>query len=253
MSISCSYLCILIRVCQCADLLHHTCALQKHCHTKDDIENLRDWMAKELHVVVNSKKRQSKNVDSTQISKKKESFIGEECLKLMRQWDRLLDHVYDDLLSGKYEVDKQEAIRAWETWQDLWDELRTNLPGEDGKKTSPPSKEDRLNKSIVVQDLAAKFLGAFVRLAGGSDDATFYVHVATKHLPDFVKMYGNLMFYSAQGAEHLHHFTKEVAKGASSKQPGYRMRENFEGSERALHFHSMYPNPRRRRTGASRN
>ena len=168
---------------------------QSRCRSSEEVLALRVWMKDVLNVVVNSKKRTSKNIDVTQIQKKKESFIGEECLKLLDGFEKLLDHIYDELLEGEFEDEKDEALRAWKAYRKLWIELSTNLPGEGGQTTAPPSAADKKKKSKTVKKLTKRFLDSFVAVSGESAHASFYVHVAIHHLPEFVAMYGNLMYY----------------------------------------------------------
>lgn len=160
-----------------------------------------------------------------------------------------MDHIFDDLLEKKHPEEKEIATTCWKAWQDVWKELSDNLPGEDGIKTSPPSEADRLQKSRCVKSKANEFLTAFTRLAGGATDATFYVHVLVAHIPEFVAIYGNLSYYSAQGAEHLHHFSKDAARNHSSRQPGYRLVEILTNAEMLEYYSSLYPSPRMHRKG----
>jgi hypothetical protein len=219
---------------------------QVHCHSSEEVLALRDWMKDKLGVVVNSKKRLSKNIDAAQIMKKKESFIGEECLKLLDRYPTLIDHIFDDLRGGNASAEKEVALNLWEVYRELWVSLTTNIPGQNGCKQSPPSQIDKDNKAKQVKRIAKKFLNAFVKSAGQSSHATFYVHVIICHLPEFVAMYGNLMYYSAQGAEHLHRITKDYAKGSSSKQKSSRLAEIGEGVLRFEKAKEMFPSPFKR-------
>ena len=216
---------------------------QVHCHSTDEVLALRDWMKDKLGVVVNSKKRLSKNIDTAQIMKKKESFIGEECLKLLDRYPTLIDHIFDDLREGKATREKGIALKLWEAYRDLWVSLTTSIPGENGIAQAPPSRIDKDNKAKQVKRLAKKFLNAFVKSSGQASHATFYVHVIIGHISEFVAMYGNLMYYSAQGAEHLHRITKDYAKGASSKQKSSRLAEIGEGVMRFEKAKEIFPSP----------
>ena len=99
---------ILLRV--IAHLYWHTC--QKQCLSPEAIEKLHEFMKADLGVTVNSKKRLTKNQDQANIGKRKESFIGAECLLLLDQYPALLDFVYDTLLQGKLPEDKAKALAA---------------------------------------------------------------------------------------------------------------------------------------------
>lgn len=118
---------ILLRV--VAHLYWHTC--QKHCTKADEIDELHIFMKENLGVTVNSKKRLSKNQDQVNIGKRKESFIGAECLLLLEQYPALLDFMYDTQLKGRKPQEKEKARKAWETFDVLW-KLTTGcrLPGE---------------------------------------------------------------------------------------------------------------------------
>ncbi len=70
-----------------------------HCHSTDEELALRDWMKDKSGVVVKSKKRLPKKIDTAQIMKKKESFIGEECLNYWIDTRRRL--TICSMISGK--------------------------------------------------------------------------------------------------------------------------------------------------------
>ena len=53
------------------------------------------------------------------------------------------------------------------------------------------------------------------------------------------------MYYSAQGAEHLHKIMKRVAKEGSSRQPATRVGEVGTALVRDDHMHEQYPSPTR--------
>ena len=110
-------------------------------------------------------------------------------------------------------------------------------------RTNPPSRIDKDSKAKQVKMLAKKFLNAFVKSSGQESHATFYVHVIIGHISEFVAMYGNSMYYSAQGAELLHRITKDYAKGASSKQKSSRLVEIGEGALRFEKSKKILPSP----------
>jgi hypothetical protein len=68
---------------------------------------------------VSSKKRQSKKQDSVSIGQRKESFIGEECIKLLAGHERLLEHVRASF-PAVCEADHDKAAKALELYVDLW-------------------------------------------------------------------------------------------------------------------------------------
>ena len=86
--------------------------------------------------MVNSKKRQTKNIDAVQIMKKKESFIGEECLKLLDGFPVLLNHIFDELRGGAAPEEKDRAYKAWAAYREVgvsndqptWGEWKQNNP-----------------------------------------------------------------------------------------------------------------------------
>jgi hypothetical protein len=67
---------------------------------------------------VSSKKRQSKKQDFVSIGERKESFIGDECIKLLACHDRLLEHVRAS--PTVCQADHDKAAKAWELYVDLW-------------------------------------------------------------------------------------------------------------------------------------
>eukprot|EP00873_Tetraselmis_striata_P013795 jgi/Tetstr1/434059/TSEL_023203.t1 len=73
-----------------AGLYYYT--VQRHCATPEDLQALRQWMFDELGITVNSNKRQNKKQDAVSIGQKMESFIGAECVKLIAQYDKALEH-----------------------------------------------------------------------------------------------------------------------------------------------------------------
>ena len=107
---------ILLRV--IAHLYWHTC--QKHCTSAEIIELLHAFMKQKLGVTVNSRKRLTKNQDQANIGKRKESFIGAECLLLLEQYPSLLDFMYDVQLKGKRPEEKEKARKALATFDVLW-------------------------------------------------------------------------------------------------------------------------------------
>lgn len=112
-----------------AHLYWHTC--QKHCTSADDIEELHAFMKQQLGVTVSSKKRLTKNQDQVNIGKRKESFIGAECLLLLEQYPKLLDFMYDTQLKGKRLEEKEKARKAWEMFDVMWKLITgCRLPGE---------------------------------------------------------------------------------------------------------------------------
>jgi hypothetical protein len=201
-------------------------------------------MKDKLGVVVNSNKRLSKNIDTAQIIKKKGSFIGEECLKLLDRYPTLIGHIFDDLRERKATREKGIALKLWEAYRDLWVSLTASIPGENGIAQAPPSRiDDKNNKAKHVKRLAKKFLNAFVKSSGQASHATFYAHVIIGHISEFAAMYGNLMYYSAQGAEHQHRITKIYAKGRSSKQNSSRLAEIGKGVMRCEKAKEIFPSP----------
>ncbi len=63
---------VLVRV--VSHLYWHTA--QKHCNNKEELEEMKDWVLRNLKVKVNSKKRLTKDRDTVNIGKRKESFVG---------------------------------------------------------------------------------------------------------------------------------------------------------------------------------
>lgn len=107
---------ILLRV--VAHLYWHTA--QKHCLSADAIDKLHAFMKEKLGVTVNSKKRLTKNQDQVNIGKRKESFIGAECLLLLDQYPMLLDYMYDEHLQGTMPAEKEKSRKAWQKFDNLW-------------------------------------------------------------------------------------------------------------------------------------
>lgn len=182
---------------------------QRHCASEKGVLALHDWMKAVLGVVCNSKKRVQKKQDEVSIARRKESFIGRECLQLLKQHEQLMEHIYEDMLEGNQPEEKVQAQLAWTAFSKLWKALTDRIPSEAGKF---PSEADRAAKAREVQVLADVFCGAFAAASGLDDNASIYTHVIKCHLADAVKEFGNLMDFSCQGSEHVHVIVKRTFK-----------------------------------------
>lgn len=194
---------------QVSHLYYHTA--QKHCGSVDAIKALHEWMKTELHVRCNSSKRASKNQDAVVIMRRKESFIGRECTRLLGKYQQLVDYVYDVMLKGKFPQRKANAKAAWAAFDSLWQHLTTRIGPEGAKQL--PSQDLRDAAAAECQRLADLFIRSFA-LAAGSDQAasSIYLHIIKFHLADSVREYGNLMDFSCQGSEHVHKLVKTAFK-----------------------------------------
>jgi hypothetical protein len=188
-----------------------------------DVDSLADWLLKEHDIHVSTKKKLTKDRDSANTLKRKESFIGEDCCKLIEIYTDLMAHIFPDETGNNY----TQSMTAWEAYANLWKALCTHIPSEHHLK---PTQTLRDEKAATVDMLAKVFRDAFVKCAGQVKHCPLYMHVIVAHLGYFVKMYGNLMHYSAQGMEHLHVITKYNGRHASNRRPGQRTIQTMKGN-----------------------
>eukprot|EP00873_Tetraselmis_striata_P007199 jgi/Tetstr1/427463/TSEL_001762.t1 len=123
-------------------------------------------MFDELDITVNSKKRKNKKQDDVSIiGRKKESFIGAECIKLIAKYDKTLEHVRETYptVSASDEV---KAHTAWEIWMKLWELLLEPVdPACTPGTAQLPPLHLREARAQQVKQVAEKFVQAFVSAA----------------------------------------------------------------------------------------
>eukprot|EP00873_Tetraselmis_striata_P038861 jgi/Tetstr1/459125/TSEL_004573.t1 len=100
----------------------------------------------------------------------KESFIGEECIKLVGKYEQLLDHIKLKTVSPADEVN---AHAAWSLWRQQWTLLLKPVdPSMQPGDASLPAMHLRVARATEVKVLAEAFVKAFVNAADEYDDAT---------------------------------------------------------------------------------
>lgn len=208
---------LLLRV--VSHLYWHT--VQKHFTSDAQAKDFHKWMRSELKVKANSTIRKSKNQDAPDLlMKKKESFIGKECQKILGQYEKVVNHAWDKVIkNGKHkelEARKQQAMEAWEQFRLLWTHLCTRIGAPDSD--TMPDKTTRARAARRTQMLGDRFVHSFC-LAAGSDQSasSIYLHIIRHHLADAVREYGNLMDYSCQGSEHVHILVKKGFRGSNGR------------------------------------
>eukprot|EP00873_Tetraselmis_striata_P028292 jgi/Tetstr1/448556/TSEL_035814.t1 len=176
---------LLLRV--VSHLYWHT--VQKHFTSDAQAKDFHKWMRSELKVKANSTIRKSKNQDAPDLMmKKKESFIGKECQKILGQYEKVVNHAWDKVIkNGKHkelEARKQHAMEAWEQFRLLWTHLCTRIGAPDSD--TMPDKTTRARAARRTQMLGDR-------------------------------EYGNLMDYSCQGSEHVHILVKKGFRGSNGR------------------------------------
>eukprot|EP00873_Tetraselmis_striata_P045323 jgi/Tetstr1/465587/TSEL_010234.t1 len=221
-----------------AGLSYYT--VQRHCATAEDMHALPQWMFDELGITVNSKKRHNKKQYAASIGQKKESFIGAECVKLIAQYDKALEHVRETYPTVSAS-DDVKAQTAWEIWKQLWELLLEPVdPARAPGTAQLPPLHLREARAQHVKQVAEKFVQAFVNAAGENDAATMYCHILQCHIHDYIRWYGDLMNYGCHGSEHAHSVTKTAYRRGTAGHPEFRVVEVF--GYMKIHEHEL-PTP----------
>eukprot|EP00873_Tetraselmis_striata_P019008 jgi/Tetstr1/439272/TSEL_027714.t1 len=225
-----------------AGLYYYT--VQRHCATPEDLQAPRQWMFDELGITVNSKKRQNRKQDAVSIGQKKESFIGAECVKLIAQYDKALEHVRETYPTVSAS-DDVKAQTAWEIWKQLWELLLEPVdPARSPGTAHMPPLHLREARAQQVKLVAEKFVQAFVNAA-----ATVYCHILQCHIPDYIRWYGDLLNYGCHGSEHAHSVTKTAYRRGTARHPEFRVGEVFGYMKiHESHQHEL-PTPERPKRG----
>lgn len=225
---------------------------QRHCgNSEDSLVALREWMKSDMGITVNSKKRQTKKQDSVAIGQKKESFIGEECVKLVGNYEHLLEHIKKTYKTVS-QADEDKAQAAWELWRRLWTLLLKPVEHVEEGTTSLPPMHLRVARAQEVKQLAQQFVTSFVNAAGENDAATVYCHILQCHVPDYITWYGDLLNYGCHGSEHVHSVTKDAFKRGTSKHHATRVGQVFKHMKVQTHHAGEAITPERKKRGPKR-
>jgi hypothetical protein len=202
-----------------------------------------------IGIKVSSKKKLSNKQDFVSIAHRKESFLGEECNKLLFSHGKVLDYVARKYTLNNAHVAK--AKMAWKSYPNVWDQLLMSIHALATKELPPLS--DRKRRPSRVKTIAEAFVNVFTNAACHSGHATVYMYVLQCQVPKFIERYGDLLTYSCHGSEHLHAITKEAFKKETRKQPGKRLNKGWGAIHTNLHHHGDVPTPERKKRGSYNN
>lgn len=199
------------------------------CIMQPQSRKLSGYLQTHMGIKSNSDKTVKKNQDSNSRSgNKKATFGGKECVELLTKWEGLIDFVFSSDFYGRPLTvndtnQRAQAEDVWSALHDLHTIMHHTLPAVDNHL---PSQEDRNDLADKYQEIADRFVRLYSDLRGGVDKC-LYIHVVKVEIAKFIRMYGNLVYYSCQGAEHLHVLVKYAMRWLTNKKAGERVKQAF--------------------------
>jgi hypothetical protein len=180
----------------------------KHCI----LDHISVEQAEELHEALAGEQIHVKKIHAGKKSVKscisRHSLNGRNCTSLLDCHPMLLRIAMpmNDEVSNTY---RAEAEKMWKLWEIVWELLRSeNETGE--------TNDQRAN---LLQTSILAWAVQYRSVCGHS--AGVYFHILVAHMPEFVRKYGCLSKYSAQGLEAGHYVRKQILLHCTNGKHGW--------------------------------
>ena len=109
------------------------------------------------------------------------------------------------------------SMDCWRKWTTVWRSLNNTLASD-----CPGARADRADE---VQKGAREWLASWN--AAHKKTQGLYIHILVHHVPEMVRMYGDLRPFQSQGLEHAHSLRKAVGLQLTNRQEGKRTRTSM--------------------------